>query len=215
LGPAWLSLVGVHSLFLRIVLTASLGASLISFLIWKLRLRQWRAFLFPAWFVIVLSPLLPLRQHITYEYLTVPLIGLAMWAGAAVVAGFEAHSWKRVATVLLLVNYIGVSIPIGNSLIRLYHDRSIRARDFVYGVASLHETRPDSIAILRGVSTEMFDDAIYPRALQLAGVREVYLLPEEKQRIIGGLPLESAASFFIDGARERDVLAQGRAVVYD
>src|SRR5205823_2976046 len=131
--------------------------------------RQWQWLLFPAWFVIVLSPLLPLRQHITYEYLTVPLIGLVMWAGAAVVAGSEARSWKKVATVLLVATYIGVSIPIGNTLTRLFHDRSIRVRDFVYGIASLSESRPDSIVLLKGVSTEIFDDAIYPRALQLAG----------------------------------------------
>jgi hypothetical protein len=216
LGPAWLSLVGVHSLFLRFVLTALLGAGLISFAVCKLRQRQWRVLLFPAWFVIVLSPLLPLRQHVSYEYLTVPLIGLAMWAGAAVVAGFEAGSWKRVATVLLLATYIGVSIPIGHSLTRLYHDRSIRARDLVFGVAALNETRPDSIVILKGVSAEMFDDTIYPRALQLAGVREVYVVSDgDERRIIAGRTLDSAASFLIDGARERDLLAEGRAVVYD
>jgi len=215
LGPAWLSLVGVHSLFLRVALTASLAAGLIGFLIWKLRRRQWRILLFPAWFVIVLSPLLPLRQHLSYDYLTVPLIGLAMWAGAAVVSGLEAGAWKRIATMLLVATYIAVSIPIGHSLIQLFHDRSIRARDFVYGVASLNKTRPDRIVLLKGVSAELFDDAIYPRALQLVGVREVYVLPEEEHRIIGGRPLESAASFFIDGARQRQVLTEDRAVVYD
>jgi len=216
LGPAWLSLVGVHSLFLRIVLTALLGAGLISFLAWKLRQRQWQTLLFPAWFVIVLSPLLPLRQHVSYEYLTVPLIGLVMWAGAAVVAGFEARAWKRIAAVLLLATYIGVSIPIGNSVMRIYHDRSIRAEDLVYGAASLNETRPDSVVLLKGVGTEMFVDTIYFRALQLAGVREVYVVSDGDQRgIIAGRLFESAASFFIDGARERELLAQGRAVLYD
>lgn len=215
LGPAWLSLVGIHSLFLRVVVAGLLGAGLMSFLACRLRQRQWQTLMFPAWFVIVLSPLLPLRLHITYEYLTVPLIGLAMWAGAAVVSGFEARSWKRVATVLLLATYIGVSIPIGNSLTRLYHDRSIRARDLVYGLMSLKEARPDSIILLKGVSAEMFEDAIYPRALQLAGVREVYVVPEDERTIMSSRPLAAAASFFIDSAREREMLAQGRAVVYD
>ncbi len=60
--------------------------------------------------------------------------------------------------------------------------------------------------LLKGVSTELFDDAIYPGALRLAGVREVYLV---------GAPFKSAETFFIDPVTEHQALAEHRAVVFD
>ncbi len=105
LGPAWLSVISVRSFTLRLIIAMALAAGLMAFLLWNLRLRQWKALFFAAWFIIVLSPLLPLQQHISYEYLTVPLIGLAMWAGAAVASGWQSNAWMRGATVLLLATY--------------------------------------------------------------------------------------------------------------
>jgi hypothetical protein len=215
LGPAWLSLVGLRSIFVRLILVSMLTAGLGAWLIWKLRARQWAALLFPAWFIIVLLPLLPLREHISYEYLTVPLIGVAMWGGAAVGAGWQARGWRRIAACTLLVTYLAVSIPIGTSLSRLFHDRSIQVRDLVYGLVALHDKRADRVLLLTGVSPEMFEYAIYSRALRVAGIRDAYVVPEDKQKVGAISDAKSADELFIDPVLEREVLAQNHALVYD
>jgi hypothetical protein len=215
LGPAWLSLVGFRSILFRLILLSALTAGLGSWLIWRLRGRQWATLLFPAWFIIVLLPLLPLREHVSYEYLTVPLIGVAMWGGASVVAGWQARGWRRIATGALLIIYCSVSVSIGTSLTRLFHDRSIRVRDLVYGLATLNTKRAERVMLLTGVSPEAFEYAIYPRALRVAGIRDVYIVPEDKQKVGAISNVTSAEELFIDPVVERAALARDRAVVYD
>jgi hypothetical protein len=215
LGPSWLSLAGIHSISFRLMLVSGLTAGLGGWLIWKLRGRQWSTLLFPAWFIIVLLPLLPLREHLSYEYLTVPLIGLAMWGGVAVVSGWQARGWRRIATGTLLIVYVSASVSIGTSLTRLFHDRSIRVRNLVYGLAALNDKRADRVLLLTGVSPEVFEYAIYSRALRVAGIRDVYVVPEEKQTIGVTPELKSAEELFIDPVLERDMLTKDRAVVYD
>lgn len=214
-GTGWLSLVHLNSYALRIALALPLALGLLGFLLWKIRDRQWIVLLFPAWFLIVLAPLLPLREHMSYEYLTVPLIGFAMWAGWAIVSGWASRLWVKAATVLLVAIYICVSIPVGHALTAIFHDRSMRLRDTFYAVEALHQNHPDAMVIFKSVNTEMFNDLIYHHAFALIGIKEVYVVPEDERNI----DLHSAAPFakdlFISPAVERRALGQGRAVVYD
>jgi hypothetical protein len=169
LGTGWLRLIGPDSFALRTALALPVAAGLIAFLVWKLRERQWIVLLFPAWFLFVLAPLLPLRQHMMHEYLTIPVIGLAMWGGWAL-----ATSPKAIAIPLALI-YAAVSIPVGHAITSQYHDRSLRLRDKFHAVEAAYRAHPGSAVILRNVDQETFEDMIYHHPFTLIGIDQVYL----------------------------------------
>ena len=207
-GTGWLSLVNLNSLAIRMALAAPLGIGMLAFLAWKIRERQWIVLLFPAWFLIVLAPLLPLRDHMSHEYLTVPAIGLAMWGAWAIVSA------PRPIAIPLAAIYFCVSIPVGHALVAQYHDRSMRLRDKYQAVATLHRDHPDVMVIFTGVDTETFHDMIYHHAFRLIGIQEALVAPEERPKIdLKSAP--GADELFVSPAVERQALEQGRAVVYD
>jgi hypothetical protein len=208
LGPVWLSLVGVHSVPVRIALGAPLAVGMLAFLVWKIRERRWTALLFPAWFAISLAPLLPLRDHMNYAYLTVPVIGLAMWGAWAV-----ASSRPR-AAIPLVVLYLGVSIPVAHALTVRFHDRSIRLRTIFNSVVELHRTHPETAVILKNVDSDLFHDMIYHHAFRLAGVR-VYVAPEDAARIDLRGRSDAMSEFSIDPQLAAKALEQKSAVVFD
>ena len=195
---------------LAIVLTAGLGAFLLS----KLRQREKIVLLYPAWFVIVLSPLLPLRDHIDYEYLTVPAIGLAIWGARAIVSGWSAGGWKRAGTLALAGVYVGVSIPVGLHVTASFHDRSLRIREIFHGVEALTRDHPDRTIFFKNVNIEIFNDLLLHRAFRLIGINDVYVLADNQAELIHSSPLPAEA-FFLDPASVRRELSQNNAAVYD
>jgi hypothetical protein len=211
LGSIWLTTLGLDSYALWLIPAAALTA----FLVWKLRQRDWVFLLFPAWFVIVLAPLLPLREHLTYEYLTEPTLGLAIWAGAAVSSGFHARIWWKAATAVLLILYVWASVSITPLIVQPFHDRSIQARNLYDGLVPEKDHFLTRTLLLTGVTPELVGDAINSGALRLAGIQNVYVLNAEKPKLSPAQQLESAAVFLSDSNLERQMVAQDRAVVYD
>src|SRR5207249_1760560 len=86
LGPSRLGLLGIWPSFWRSAATVLLMAGLAVFLFDKLRRREWLAAVFPVWFLAALAPLLPIRDHPTELYLTIPTIGLSIWGSWAIVS---------------------------------------------------------------------------------------------------------------------------------
>jgi len=215
MGPSKLIFFHIYPSPWRSSLTVFLSLGLAGFLIWKLRQRQWVAAFFPAWFLIVLGPLLPLRDHIDESYLTIPVIGLAMWGAWALVSGWRAGAVGRIVSVLLLAIYLCVSIPVTRVISASFHDRSQQIRTFVLGVAAFSRKHPGKIVLLRGVDWEMFWSAVYDRPFRLFDVREVLVLPEDAPAILKGAPLGDSQPFFANAAAAREALERGQAVVLD
>ena len=214
-GTGWLRVLGIDSLSFRSLLALLFAAGLGAVLVAKLRRREWIVLLFPAWVVIVLAPLLPLRFHMMYEYLTVPTIGLALWGGAAAVEGWTADGWKRACTIILMQLYLAVSIPVGFAVTASFHDRSFRIRNLFQGVEALRRDHPDRKVLLKGVNTEILNDVLDHRAFRLIGINEVYVVPEDEPELKKGVMPLNAPSYFIDPQNERRALSMNRAVVYD
>jgi hypothetical protein len=210
-GTGWLHLVGLDYRALRMGLAIPMAAGLCAVFVSKLRQRQWTVLVFPAWFVIALAPLLPLRFHTDYEYLVVPLIGIAIWGAAAIVDGWSAGGWKRTSALLLLTIYLVVEVPVGLAVTASFHDRSIRIRDLFQRIQILTRDRPDRMVLLKGVNEETFNDVLYHRAFRLIGVDNVYVLPENQTQL-RNLPSD-AASFFLSPDVDRQEL--NGAAVFD
>lgn len=214
LGPTRLILLGVQPSQWRSALTTALTIALFGFLIWKLCRREWVGGFLAAWFVIVLTPLLPLRDHIHETYLPVPLIGLAMWGGWALVSGWRAGIPGKIATVALLAIYVAVQIPIGRSITDTYHDRGERIKNMVLGVTALSSQHPEKVVLLKGLTSELFWCAVYHRALRLFGVRDIYVTAEDAPNIAPD-PQGNPQPFFLDPVVAKLALQQGKAMVVD
>jgi len=215
MGPRQLIFLGIQPSLFRSSLTVLLTLGLAAFLIWKLRRGQWAAVFFPAWFLIVLAPLLPLHDHMDLAYLTVPAVGLAMWGGWALVSSWSANRLARYVGILLLVIYLCVAIPVARVITFSFYDRSQKIRRLVLGVVDLSRTQPEKLVFLRGVGPDLFWSAVYDRPFRLFGIRDPYLVPEDAPNIPPDAQMENIHEFFAEPLEEKNALAQGRAMVLD
>ena len=93
-----MDLLGVHAVcaadvetgrwlfWLGLSVAVAISLALASFAANKLRRRDWLPLFLLGWFLVVISPILPLRDHFTEYYVVVPSIGLAIlgaWALAS------------------------------------------------------------------------------------------------------------------------------------
>jgi hypothetical protein len=219
LGPGQGRLIGIRSTIIRSSMVWILTLGLFAFIFRHDRRtsrdRQTIATFFPAWFLIVLSPLLPLRDHISPEYLAAPTLGIAMWAGWAIVSGWRANWVSRTAVVLLLVIYAGFSIAVGQAMVDSFYDRSQRIRTFVLSVAALARTQPAKTVLLEGVSAELFNDVLYGRAFRLYGIDQVYVVPENRPSIAVDRNFAAVDPFFASPAQVLQAMHENLALVID
>jgi hypothetical protein len=215
LGPNRLIFLGIYPSAWRSLLALLLMAGMLGFLAWKMYRREWLTAFFAAWFAIALAPLLLLRDHMDGSYLTVPLIGLAMWGGWGVVCGWRAGWLGRIAAASLLAIYLCVSIPVAHVVAVSFYDRSQRIRSFVSGVVDHTQGQKDKLVLLRGVDAEMFWQAVVARPFPLFGLSNVYVLAEERPKIAPDQRLKDYQGLFEDNAMVREALRKGQAVVLD
>jgi hypothetical protein len=176
LVPGWLKVAGAASVTV-------LGVALAGFIVWRLSRRDWTV-LFPiAWFVILIAPVLPLRDHRSHYYLTLPLIGFAMLGGWSAAAAWRAGWLGRGMAGLLSLWYLTTTIPVGHEVVSYYHEHSLRVRNLVLGVQYAHSLHPDKIILLNGVDSDLFWFGVNDKPFWLAGVQNVFLTPGSENTI--------------------------------
>ena len=213
LGPNQLIYLGIYPSRFRSMLTILLMLGLLGFLAWKSRRREWLTALFAAWFLIVFAPLLPLRDHVDGSYLTIPLIGLAMWGSWAVVSGWRAGLLGRCVVILLLAIYMCVSVPTARIVALSFYHQSQQVRSLVQGVAAAAQGQNDKLILLKGVDSEMFWSAVWPRAFPLFGLKNVWLLDDDG--ITPPMPEQDRFNFRATPAMIHEALEERRAIVLD
>ena len=214
LGPIKLINVGIHPSLGRSALVLVLTAALLGWVLSRVLRRDWKAAFGAAWFFIVLAPLLPLRDHISDYYLTIPLAGLALWGAMALQDGWRRGGrLGKVATAVLLVIYAAVNIPLARVNVMSFYHRSEDIRTIVEGVASEGRSHPGKPIVLTGVAPEIFWSAIVHRPFRLYGVDQVYVSEGDRPAIDSVGSGLAAGDFFVEsdlpGARVLD-LSGGR-----
>jgi hypothetical protein len=214
LGPARLDLVGRFPFWVGPAGTLLLTAGILAFVGWKVRQRRWLAAFLLAWFAIVLAPVLPLRDHVSDYYLTLPTVGLAILGGWACGCVWGS-SWRwKVAAVALAGLYLASSVPAARTTTRWRYDRGRAVRALVLGVWRAHQLHPGKVILLEGVDSDLFWSGVFDRPFRLFGAREVYLTPGSESRIEPHPELGELAGHVLPGRIAQQALAQSRAVVY-
>ena len=165
--------------WLATMLTSAMTVALLTFVAWRLRRQD----LFPlfclGWFWLTLLPVIPLRDHTSNYYLTLPTVGLAMLLAWALVKGWELGSTARTVGLALTAIYLFSSLPLGRAKVEWHLDRGQRVKNLVFAVKQAHERCPEKVILLDGVDEELFYGGIYDQPFRrMFGISEVFVLPD-------------------------------------
>ena len=162
--------------------------SLTGFAVWKLARRQWLAGFFAGWFLLWLGPVLPLPNHITKYYVTIPLIGLAWLAGWGIDAAWryrQRHSRAlalRAAVILICGGYLAGSLVEIDILTNFHRFMNDRMRLLFRATQADLARDPARAVLFLGIGDETwFRGGFGPTMTRLAGVERPYLPPDARE----------------------------------
>ena len=168
---------------LRLLLLTAFTLALGTFAVVRALRRDWLPLFCLGWFVIVLAPVLPLRDHISDYYLAVPLIGLAMLGAYAIERAWSGPAFWKLAAAGLALLYLGLMVRINEQDGRFWYTRSLAVERMVLGVARAHQLHPDKAILLDGVDDTLFWAGVLHHPFTLFGAQSVYLTPESANAI--------------------------------
>ncbi len=163
------------------ILGALFALALAGFLVRCLTQKEWLAVFFCGWFLLLLTPVLPLPKHLMFYYLTLPTIGLAWLAGWAISSGYHAGGGPRVLAVGLAAIYFAASVAGIDAEVRLYVARGQRMRAVMEGVAAAVAAHPGNAVALEGAGTELVNSGFADRPFRLVGASRISLLPDDAE----------------------------------
>jgi hypothetical protein len=193
------------------------GLALIGFAVWRARHRDFMALFCWGWFVFFILPVLPLPEHLSAYYLTVPALGLAWLAGWAIVSAWRATGAgglvMRAASVLLAAAYLAGSIREIDFDTNWNYDRSERLREVFQAVDDAERAHPGNAILLSGVDGDLFQSGFQDNPFRLYGVPYAYLAPGDEGKLASRLDLGGLAHFIITPPKALDLIDRGKARV--
>ncbi len=191
-----------------------LTLALMAFSAKKLANRHYQVLFFALWYLITLSPILPLPDHRSDYYLTIPLIGLAMLGGWGISQALHTGWTWQVATLIPLVAYLGCMIPLSRSASRWWLDRSQEVRGLVLGVQAAEATHPGKTIVLDGITSDLYNASLADSAVTSVGLREAYLTPGSRDTIHPVNDLGRLPHLVMEPGPMRNALTHDEVVVY-
>lgn len=192
---------------------ALVSAALLAFAAW--RWRTGVAPFFLLWYLVTISPMLPLRDHATEYYVYLPVIGLSWLGGWALVQAWRSGIAPGVAAVAIALVYGFLQIPHLRAATYWNYSLTQRTRNLVEGVAGARELHPTDAILLYGVDSDLFWNALRDHPFRLLGIDHVYLAPGTEKRIPDNPEWGSVASFVLPSFVVTHELAHHDLVVYD
>jgi hypothetical protein len=203
--PKWLLPAGI----------AVVSAGLLGFLACRLRAGGRAALFCLVWYLVVLAPVLPLRDHQTEYYVFLPAIGLCWLGGWAAVSGWREGTRGRAAVMALAAIYALMGVPTLLATSQWNHAITLRVRTLVEGVAGIHERYPSKSILLEGVDTDLFWNGVLDRPFRLFGMDHVYLAPGSEKRIAAHPDLGNIDDYILPADVVAQALKREELVVYD
>jgi hypothetical protein len=191
-----------------------LTVALTAFVVRQLTKSRHSVLFFMAWFLITLAPMVPLADHHSDYYLTIPLIGLGMLGGFAISQALESTWVWRATALILLVTYLGGMVPNDRRATRWWLDKSRAVRGLVLGVQAAHDSHPGKIIVLDGVKSDLYDSSIGASAITSVGLNEAYLTPASKDTIHPTEDFGKLAHVVLDPGTLRRAITHEQVVVY-
>jgi hypothetical protein len=206
--PAWLSFLGwLAPIVLTIALFSFLGGQLVK--------GRWAAFFPLLWFLAVIGPVLPLKNHVSDYYNALPSLGIALLGAWAFAEAWNESSLGKAAAIACAALYLATSTPAARATAQYNYGRSHAARNLVLGVHTARQLHPGKIILLHNVGTALFWSAINDNPFRLLDIHNVYLTPGSENSIQEYPALGDVRRFVFPAAATLGALAAGKAAVYD
>lgn len=179
----------------------------------------WRGNRTPAFglaaFFILLAPVVPLTEHVSYYYLTLPAMGIALVGACAAASAARAGRIARVAACVVLGLFLVVQAPFAAFACKWWYQRSQQVRDAVLGAAAVRRAMPEKTLVLTGVDETIFAGAFWDHAFQTFDTPGVYIDPSERSALLAANSTEDLdlPSMFLDAADLQRGLLQHRVEV--
>ncbi|HXF27677.1 MAG TPA: hypothetical protein VN610_10395 [Bryobacteraceae bacterium] len=169
-----------------------------------------------AWFIALLAPMIPFKNHLTDYYLTIPAIGLAILAAWGVSATFQHGSRYALVVLLLPAVYLSLGCTDVWTGHLYYRESSMLIKRVLLGVGSAWRDDPKPVVFLSGVDDSVFWMGLPHRPLErLIGIPAVYLTPGSEDLIQPHPEWASLAPFAAAADMAFQALHSSRAVVFD
>ena len=173
------------------------------------------ALFFLAWYFIAFAVYLPLANHISGYYATVPMVGLAMLGGWALAVAWRTNRLTRVLAVAAALCFMVPGAWQGRQLSRRVSLQSREVRHMVRGIAAAHRKHPNQIIVLTGVDNDLFWFGLYDKPEVALGWRGLYVTSETEQKLIPSPEMGSIADRFLADSSTLEAIHRGQAEVYD
>jgi len=195
--------------------TWMVGLALAAFLLWKLRTGESTALFCVAWFLVFLAPVLPLPNHISDYYVTIPLAGMAWLGGWALVSAWRSGVFARAVAVIIAASFLAASFAEVDAGTRYFLRRSSRLRQLIRAVEQTEARHPGSVLILHGVDNELFQAGFQDNPFRLAGAQRVYMTPGTEVEVIARQDLGGSERFRIAPQDAAELIESGQARALD
>lgn len=181
-----------------LAVTWIIGLSLSAFILWSFLKKKDRLPAFcAAWFVLFLAPVLPLPNHMTDYYLTLPLAGLCWLAGAAMARAWRSNVILRVASLALAGAFLWGSVAEISLSTAWYRARASRMRFLYRALEQAAAAHPNTALLLDHVDNELFQSGFQDDPFRLAGISRVYLAPGSERGVEARQDLGGTSRFTI------------------
>lgn len=166
-------------------------------------------------FLVLLVPVLPLKEHLSYYYLALPTMGLALVGAFAADSAARTGWWAKLIAGSLIGLFLFVQAPYTAWACNWWYQRSQRVEGVVLGAVAERQAMPGKTLVITGVDETIFDGAFWNGGFRAFGVSGVYTDPAERSMLTANAVKETddPASFFIDPADLQRGLIQHQVVV--
>jgi hypothetical protein len=200
--------------FVTTVSMACCTAALLAFTVYQARRKQWLALVLFAWYFIMLGPVIPLRDHVTDYYLTLPALCLAMLGGYALAWAWGRSAPWKILSAALAAAFVLLHAPVGRGIAEWYRERGDAQQALVLGVAHAHELHPNKVILLDGIGEDLFWGAMQQRPFLFLRIPDVYLTPGSEASIAPHPDIDEVSKFVLPAEEVRRGLQNDQIVVY-
>ena len=202
---------------LALISAIPIGIALLAFAAWRARHRDFMPLFGLGWFVLLISPVLPLPEHLTEYYLTIPVLGLAWVAGWAIVSAWRVTgargSLARLVAVAFAATYLAGSIHQIERQSRQIYARSVRMRNLLHDVNDAAQMYPGSAILLAGVDEALLQSGFEDNPFRLYGLENVYLVPGGEIESLPSRDVGEFSRYMITVPRALDLIDHNQARV--
>jgi hypothetical protein len=195
-------------------LLALLSVGILAFTIIRARQRDWLPVFWLSWFVVVLLPYLPFRDHIMDYFLPLPTAGVAMLGAYAVVHAWSRPFTRQAAVAGVLTAYILAAGAVDLGATRWWRDRSFDIERMVMATIRARQLHPGKTILLDGVDEQRFWAGVFHYPFRVFGVSDVYLTPGSEKHIEAHPETGRISDFVLPGGPTLHAIKNDQVVVY-